>query len=234
VIFLKSVTADKVDRRLLVMIIIIVIVSLVMIGTILFISAGTLKYWNGWLFLAAVLIPMSAELHYLIRKDPELLKKRMRSKEKIKKQEILINISSLFMGLAAIVPGIDYRYQWSHVPNWLVISAFIIFELGFFMYTAVMKQNSYASRIIEVQEDQKVIDYGLYSIVRHPMYLAIVLTELTMPLILGSYYGLIPIVFCFFVITARIREEEKLLEKDLVGYKDYIKKVKYRLIPYIW
>ena len=232
---MKGETADKVDsKKLLRMTVIKLSASLIMIGIVLFISTGTINYWNGWLFLAAVLIPISEELRYLIRKDPELLKKRMRTKEKGKNQKILISISTVFMGFAMIIPGIDYRYQWSHVPNWLVISAVAIFELGFVMYITVMKQNSYASRIIEVQENQKVIDYGLYSIVRHPMYVAINLTNLTMPLILGSYYALIPMFFCCFVIIARVKNEEKVMEKDLEGYKEYMKKVKYRLIPFIW
>jgi protein-S-isoprenylcysteine O-methyltransferase Ste14 len=231
---MKSVTADKVDGKLLTMTIIQFCAALVMIGIVLFIAAGTMKYWNGWLFLMAVLIPMSEEIRYLVRKDPGLLKKRMNSKERLNKQKILVSLATMFVGSAILISGIDFRFQWSYVPNWLVISACVIFELGFFMNIAVVKQNRYASRILEVQEDQKVIDYGLYSIIRHPMYLAVNLTNLAMPLILGSYYALIPIFFCSFIIIARIKEEEKLLEKDLEGYKEYMKRVKYRLIPFIW
>jgi protein-S-isoprenylcysteine O-methyltransferase Ste14 len=231
---MKSVTAEKADRELLALAIIQFCAALIMIGIVLFIAAGTMKYWNGWLFLMAVLIPMSEELRYLVRKNPGLLKKRLKSKEKLNKQKILVSMATLFVGSAILISGIDYRLHWSHVPNWLVISACAIFELGFLMNITVVKQNRYASRILEVQEDQKVIDYGLYSIVRHPMYLAVSLTNLTMPLILGSYYALIPIFFCSFIIIARIKEEEKLLEKDLEGYKVYMKRVRYRLIPFIW
>lgn len=227
--------ADKTANTKLLMTAVIKIgISLIFMGMILFLSAGTLYYWNGWLLLAAPIIPIIAEFRYLIRKDPALLKKRMSSKEKIKKQKALVNITALFMGMAILMPGIDYRNQWSQVPNWLVFCAFVIFEAAFFMYITVMKQNSYASRTVEVQEHQKVIDYGLYSMVRHPMYLADILAVLAMPLMLGSYYALIPSVFCCFVIIARIKEEEKLLAKDLAGYKDYMEKVKHRLIPFIW
>jgi protein-S-isoprenylcysteine O-methyltransferase Ste14 len=147
---------------------------------------------------------------------------------------VLTSLSAIFTGLGALIPGFDYRYQWSHVPFWLVVSACIIFELGFAMYIKVLQQNRYASRIIEIQENQKVIDYGLYAVVRHPMYAAISLTNMTMPLILGSYYGLIPVFFCLPIIFSRIKNEESILAKDLEGYKEYMQKVRYRLIPYIW
>jgi protein-S-isoprenylcysteine O-methyltransferase Ste14 len=205
-----------------------------MIGVVLFIPAGTIKYWNAWLFLAAIFIPMIAVLNYLVKKAPELLEKRMKTREKVKEQSMLINLSFVFMTFAVIIPGLDYRYQWSHVPIWLIMIAVIIFELGFVMYLTVLKQNSYASRIIEIQKNQKVIDDGLYAMVRHPMYAAICLTDLAMPLILGSYYALIPILFCFFIIIARIKNEEEILKKGLAGYPKYMKKVKYRLVPFIW
>jgi protein-S-isoprenylcysteine O-methyltransferase Ste14 len=208
--------------------------ALFMTGVVLFIPAGSIRYWNAWLFLAAIFIPMIAVLNYLVREAPELLEKRMKTREKVKEQSMLVNLSFVFMTFAVIIPGLDYRYQWSHVPIWLIIIAVIIFELGLFMYLAVLKQNSYASRIIEIQENQKVIEDGLYAIVRHPMYAAICLTDLAMPLILGSYYALIPIVFCLLVIIARIKNEEEILKKGLAGYPKYMEKVKYRLLPFIW
>lgn len=208
--------------------------SLVLIGVLLFITAGTVRFWNGWLFLLGVLIPIIAEISYFLKNDPEMLNKRMKTKENIKKQQVLIYASSTLTGCAALLPGIDYRFGWSHVPLWLVVCAFVLFEAGFFMYMEVMKQNRYASRIIEIQEGQKTIDTGLYAVIRHPMYLVIVITTVTMPLLLGSFYALIPAFLCCFVIVERIKEEEIFLKNELKGYDEYTAKVKYRLIPYIW
>jgi protein-S-isoprenylcysteine O-methyltransferase Ste14 len=208
--------------------------GLIIIWSLLFLLAGTIWYWNAWLFLVLILILMITEIVYLARKDPALLQKRLQAKEKVKKQELLVVLSMVLMTIAFIIPGLDYRFHWSQVPLWLVIVGVIFFALGFLMYTVVLRQNRYASRIIEIQKQQQVIDFGLYSVVRHPMYLTIIILDLNVPLILGSYYALIPMFLCCCELIARIKNEEEVLRKGLAGYEAYMKKVKYRLIPYIW
>jgi protein-S-isoprenylcysteine O-methyltransferase Ste14 len=208
--------------------------GLVIIGSILFLCAGTIKYWNVWLFLLAVVIPMTGELIYLLKNDPELLRNRMKTKETEPQQQTLVRLSVVFMIIAFIIPGFDYRYQWSQVPWWLVAVGIIMFEIGYLLFTVVLRQNSYASRVIEIQENQKLIDTGLYSLVRHPLYLSSILIDISIPLILGSFYALIPMLLVCAELLVRIKNEEEVLKKGLAGYGAYIKKVKYRLIPFIW
>jgi protein-S-isoprenylcysteine O-methyltransferase Ste14 len=208
--------------------------ALIIVGCTLFISAGSLYYWNAWLFIAAIFIPMFFTSMYLIAKDPELLEKRLKTKEKQERQKLVqkIGIGPIIAGF--LLPGFDFRYGWSGVPIWLVIVATIFLVLGYVLVIVVMKQNSYASRVIEVQEDQKVIDYGLYSKVRHPMYLSSIVIVLFSPLVLGSYYAIIPLALYPVILIIRLENEEEVLKKELKGYDEYIKKVKYRLIPLIW
>ncbi len=226
---------DTVDtKKLLISAVIKFVLILIIVFLLLFIPAGTLKYWNGWLFICALFIPVIFVISYLIKNDPELLKKRMSSKEKERPQKILIKLSFIPFLISFIIPGLDYRYGWSGVPLWLVITALVIMLSSYAAIILVFKQNSYASRIIEVQQGQKVIDYGLYSIVRHPMYSASIMLYLGIPIVLGSYYSLIPILFFIPIFYFRIKNEEEVLIKGLDGYADYIKKVKYRLIPFVW
>ena len=145
-----------------------------------------------------------------------------------------MRLSIALLLVVFIVPGLDYRFEWSHVPLWLVIIATAIMISGYLMFVLVMKQNSYASRVIEIQEGQKVIDYGLYAVVRHPMYLAGLILYGVAPLVLGSFYAMIPVIFLPFLLAYRIKHEEKVLREGLKGYEEYMKKVKYRLIPFIW
>jgi protein-S-isoprenylcysteine O-methyltransferase Ste14 len=208
--------------------------SLVVIVLILFLPAGTLNYWNAWLFIGALFTPVVLVLIYLIKNDPALLEKRMKSKEKEKTQKLIIRVSFIPFVISFMIPGFDYRYHWSEVPLWLVIIATLIMLVGYILFFIVIRQNSYASRVIEIQENQKVIDYGLYSVVRHPMYLANVLMFLSIPLVLGSYYSLLAMFLFSFVFYFRIKNEEEVLSKELPGYNDYLQRVKYRLIPYIW
>lgn len=229
-----SKTANLNKKSLAVKAIIRFLSGLLIIGCFLFIPAGTFNYWNGWLFIGSIFIPMIFVLIYLLIKDPELLEKRFKTKEKEKEQRFIQKIGIAPTIIGFLLPGFDYRFNWSNVPMWLVVIATILVVSGYILFIIVMKQNSYASRVIEIQQNQKVIDYGLYSKVRHPMYLAAIIIMLSSPLVLGSYYALIPMALYPLIIIFRIKNEEEVLKKGLAGYDEYLKKVKYRLIPLIW
>lgn len=208
--------------------------GIIIISAILFISAGTIKFWNAWLFIGVLFIPMLFVMIYLVISDPELLYKRLRIQEKEKKQKKVVLLSSIVFLLGFILSGLDYRFHWSTVPLILVLLSAVIVLIGYILFFMVMRQNSYASRVIEIQENQKVIDTGLYALVRHPMYFASILMFLFMPLLLGSFYSLIPMLIYPFQINLRIKNEEEILEKGLDGYSEYKKKVRYKVIPFLW
>jgi len=208
--------------------------GLLVIGGLLFAFAGSFRYWQAWLFLAALAIPLVMTLTFLLRKDPALLEKRMNLKEPRKEQRKIVQISGLFMLLGFFLPGLDYRYQWSDVPIWVIVVSVIVFECSYAMVVAVFAQNSYASRVVEIQEGQQLIDTGLYAIIRHPMYSASIILYLSIPLMLGSYVAVIPMALSCLEIIARIKDEEEMLTAGLPGYTAYTQRVKYRLIPYIW
>lgn len=210
------------------------ILGFVFIFLLIFLPAGTIQFFNGWLFVAGLLFPMTFALIYLIIKDPEFLEKRINLKEKEKEQKKYVKLSILLYIVAYIIPGLDYRFGWSDVPLWLVIVSLVLMLAGYIMFIIVMLQNRYASRVIEIQKEQKLIDTGLYSVVRHPMYLAAIILYLASSLVLGSYYTLIPMAILPFLLGYRIINEEKVLLKGLPGYEEYKKKIKYRMIPYIW
>ena len=210
------------------------LLSLLFVSLLLFIPAGTLKFWNAWVFILALFIPMFFVMIYLLRNDPELLQKRMKTREKERPQKVYLVLSIITSIFTYLIPGLDYRYHWSGVPPWLVILATVIMLAGYFLFFVVMKQNSYASRVIEIQKDQKLIDTGLYSLVRHPMYTAGSILFCSTPLVLGSYFALIPVLFLPILLIIRALNEEKVLKSNLAGYEEYMKKVKYRLIPFIW
>lgn len=208
--------------------------GLLIVILLLFIPAGTIKYYNGWLFIALLFIPMVFFGLYLYFKEPELLKKRLKSKETEGKQKLAVGLSGLVFVASFVVSGLDYRFSLTKVNSIvLTISSFSLL-FGYFMYMKVMQENAYLSRVVEVQENQKVIDTGLYGIIRHPMYLATLLMFLAIPLVLGSYIGFMIMLIYPLAIVIRIKNEEEVLEKDLKGYKEYKEKVKYRLIPFIW
>lgn len=210
------------------------LLAFVFVGLILFVSAGTIKYRNGWVFMAGLFVPMTFTLVFLLIRDPELLEKRMKMKEKQSAQKKYLRISLVMFVLAYVLPGLDYRFHWSDVPAWLTVLSLIVMIGGYIMFIVVMNQNRYASRVVEIQDNQKLIDTGLYSVVRHPMYLAASILYIASALVLGSYYALIPMLLLPFLLSFRMVNEEKLLMEELPGYKEYIQKVKYRLIPFIW
>ena len=210
------------------------IMGLVLIGALLFFPAWTLHYPGAWLFIGLLFIPMLFMGIILFAKAPALLEKRLNNKENEKTQKGVIVLSGLIFPIAFVLSALDFRFGWSSVPLWLVIVSSVLFLVGYGMYAEVMRENAYLSRTVEVQENQKVISTGLYGVVRHPMYFATLLMFLPMPLILGSFLGLIPFALYPIIIVIRILGEEKLLTKELCGYAEYKAKTKYRLIPFIW
>jgi len=199
-----------------------------------FLPAGTWMYWQAWVYMAVLLIPMCVVLIYLLKNDPELLERRMRMREERREQKLIIKISYIFFLLAFLLPGFDVRFGWSNMPVWAVITADVFVFLGYVIFFRVMQVNSYASRVIEVASGQKVIDTDLYAVVRHPMYLGAILLYVASPLALGSYWAAIPAVLIIPLLAARILDEESALEKDLPGYLEYRQKTRYRLIPFVW
>ena len=210
------------------------LIGLLIVGSYLFISAGTFDYWNAWLFLGLLFIPMFIAGIVLMIKNPELLKKRLNAKEKETEQKAVLMLSGLMFLLGFLAAGLNFRYKWIEVPNWVVIVGSVLFVIAYILYAEVMRENTYLSRTIEVQEGQKVIDTGMYGIVRHPMYAVTILLFLSIPLILGSVISFVIFLFYPIIIVLRIKNEEKVLEKDLKGYKEYKEKVKRKLIPFIW
>ena len=210
------------------------LLGFIIVGLLIFIPAGTLKFSNGWLFMGLLFIPMFIVGIIMLFKNPELLKKRLNAKEKEITQKGVILISGIMFIAGFIVAGFNYRFGWYRIPNNAVIIATIIFIISYILYAEVLRENTYLSRTIEVTNDQKVIDTGLYGIVRHPMYLTTITLFLSIPLILGSIQAFIIFLIYPFIIAKRIKNEEKVLEKELKGYKEYQKKVKNKLIPYIW
>lgn len=201
---------------------------------ILFLPAGSLGYWQAWLFMGALFIPVIFVVLYFSKHDPELLERRVKFKEKEAEQKVIIKIANLTIFIGLLIPGFDYRFGWSNVPTALVIFSDIVIFLGYSLVFFVFKENRYTSRIIEVDKKQKVITTGPYSVVRHPMYAGIIPIYLFIPLALGSYWALIFFIPSVALVIIRTLNEEKVLSRDLKGYKKYMKKVKYRLIPYIW
>ncbi len=201
---------------------------------IFFLPAGTWNYWQGWLYVGVLVIPMFFVIGYFMKHDPGLLERRMQMREKRQEQRRIIQASYLFFVLAYILPGFDIRYGWSNMPAWVSIAAAVVMFLGYLITFRTMQINSYLSRIIEVAENQKVIDTDVYGVVRHPMYVGMVVLYIVSPVVLGSWWAVLPALTIIPVIVARIKDEEVALEDELAGYKEYKQKVRYRLIPYIW
>ena len=210
------------------------VMGIVLVGSLLFLPAWTFNYFGAWLFIGLLFIPMLIMGAVLFIKEPLLLKRRLDGKEKEGAQRGVVALSGLMFPLGFVLSALDFRFGWSRVPLWLVVSSSVLFFIGYCMYAEVMRENAYLSRTVKVENGQKVISTGLYGVVRHPMYLATLLMFLPMPLILGSFFGLIPFALYPVIITVRILNEEKVLCRDLEGYSEYKTKTKYRLIPFIW
>ena len=210
------------------------VLGLLLFGVLLFVSAGTAFYPNGWLLMAVLFIPMLIAGIILIFKNPSLLKKRLNAKEEEKEQKSVVVCSGVMFLAAFIVAGLNFRFQWFLLPNVAVIVGTVFFLLAYAMYAEVLKENTYLSRTVEVQENQKVIDTGLYGIVRHPMYSATLVLFLSMGIILDSLFSFGILLFYIPIIAKRMKNEEAVLEEGLEGYKEYKSKVKYKVIPYIW
>ena len=208
--------------------------GVILIGLLIFLPAGTLSFFNGWLFMGLLFVPMFIAGIVMILKNPELLKSRLDAKEKQKEQDLVVKLSGLMFLAGFIVAGLGFRFGWYTLPKGVVIGASVVFILAYILYAEVLRENTYLSRTIQVQENQKVVDTGLYGIVRHPMYAATLLLFLSMPLVLGSVYSFLIFLVYPFIIAKRIRLEEEFLEKELNGYAEYKAKVKYRMIPFIW
>lgn len=208
--------------------------GIILVALLLFLPAGTFEYDYGWIFLGILFIPMFFAGIVMMCKNPELLKKRLQAKEEQKEQSTVVKLSGLMFVVGFVVAGLGVRFNWYLLPEGIVITAAIVFLLAYLMYAEVLRENAFLSRTIEVQENQTVIDTGLYAIVRHPMYSATLLLFLSMPLVLGSVYSFFIFLAYPLIIAKRIKGEEAFLEKELPGYAEYRQKVKYRLIPFIW
>ena len=203
-------------------------------GILLFLPAGSFRYWQGWLLMGILFVPMFAAGFVMMGKNPELLRKRLNAKEKEAEQRTVVKLSGLLFLIAFVVAGLNWRFGWWILPNWAVWAAAGLFLGAYLLYAEVLRENTYLSRTIEVQENQRVIDTGLYGIVRHPMYMATTILFLAMPLVLASPISFIVMSGYIPVIAKRIKNEEKVLEEGLDGYAEYKEKVKYRILPLIW
>ena len=210
------------------------LLGFVLIGLLIFLPAGTFSFFNGWLFMVILFVPMFFAGIVMLFKNPDLLKSRLDAKEKQREQSVVIKLSGLMFLAGFIVAGLNYRFDWLMLPKGVSIGASAVFLVAYILYAEVLRENTYLSRTIEVKENQKVIDTGLYGIVRHPMYSVTLLLFLSMPLVLGSIYSFLVFLAYPFIIAKRIKGEEEFLEKELDGYSEYKQKVRYRLIPFIW
>ena len=208
--------------------------GVVLIGALIFLPAGTFAYAGGWLLMGILFIPMFGAGLVMMAKNPSLLASRLDAKEKEREQSIVVKLSGLMFVVGFVLAGFDFRFGWVRLPFYVNIAASIVFVIAYLLYAEVLRENTYLSRTIKVVEGQKVISTGLYGIVRHPMYFATILLFLAMPLVLGSIVSFVVFLAYPFIIAARIKNEEKVLSRELEGYEEYKQKVKYRMIPFIW
>lgn len=208
--------------------------GILIIFLLVFLPAGTIKFWNGWLFIALLFIPMFIAGVVMMIKSPDLLRRRLNIKEKQSDQKEVIAISGLMFLIGFIVAGLNFRFNWLQLPNYLVILGSVVFIISYIIYAEVLRENAFLLRTIEVEKGQKLVDTGLYGVVRHPMYAATIFLFLSMSLILGSLYSFVIFLIYPFIISKRIKNEEEVLEENLKGYKEYKEKVKYKMFPFIW
>lgn len=206
----------------------------ILMGLLMFLPAGTVRYWNAWLLLAILFLPMLVVGFVLMRKAPDLLRKRLNTKETESDQIAVIIGASVMFVSGFLLAGLDFRFGWLPLPRWVSIAAAVVFLIAYALYVEVLRENAYLSRTVEIQENQKVIDTGLYGIIRHPLYSVTLLLFLSIPLVLGSLISLVVFLFYPFLIVKRIRNEEQVLEAGLEGYTEYKTRVKYRIIPFVW
>ena len=210
------------------------LLGVVLVGLLIFLPAGTFDYFGGWLLMGILFIPMFAAGIVMMVKNPSLLASRLNAKEKDREQDLVVKLSGLMFIAGFVVAGLGVRFGWYSLPTPVIIVGACLFILAYVLYAEVLRENTYLSRTIEVQENQRVVDTGLYGIVRHPMYATTLLLFLSMPLVLGSLYSLAIFLVYPFIIAKRIKNEEKFLEENLAGYTEYKAKVKYRMIPFVW
>ena len=208
--------------------------GLVLVGLLIFLPAGTIYYTYGWLLIGLLFGPMLIAGFVMLHKSPEFLKKRLDVKEKQGTQKGVVAFSGLMFITGFLVSGLDFRFGWSTMPTWVVVTASVLFLIAYALYAEVMRQNAYLSRTIKVEAGQTVVDTGMYGVVRHPMYAVTILLFLMIPLVLGSWFALIAFVFYPAIIIVRLKNEEELLTRELPGYAEYKQKVKYRIIPFVW
>lgn len=210
------------------------ILGVILVGILIFLPAGTLHYFNGLLLMAILFLPMLMAGFVMLFKTPELLRSRLDAKEKQREQSLVVKLSGLMFLAGFIVAGLGFRFGWYILPRWVSITFSVVFLSAYALYAEVLRENAYLSRTIKVQNGQKVIDTGLYGIIRHPMYSATLILFLSIPLVLGSLYSFVIFLAYPFIIARRIKYEEDYLEKELIGYSEYKQRVKYRLIPFLW
>lgn len=210
------------------------LLGVALVGVLIFLPAGTFSYFNGWLLMGILFVPMLFAGIVMMFKNPDLLRSRLNAKEKQQEQSLIVKMSGLMFLAGFIVAGLGVRFHWYVLPIGVAVGAAAVFLVAYILYAEVMRENTYLSRTIEVRENQKVIDTGLYGIVRHPMYSSTLLLFLSMPIVLGSVYSFLIFLAYPFIIVKRIKHEEKFLEEELDGYREYKRKVKFRLIPFIW
>ena len=210
------------------------LIGVIIFGLLIFLPASSFHYWQGWLLMGILFVPMFVAGLLLMVKNPELLRKRLNAKEEEKEQKSVVALSGMMFVAAFVVAGLNWRFQWLMLPNWAVWLAAALFLFGYILYAEVLRENTYLSRTVEVQEDQKVIDTGLYGIVRHPMYTATIILFLSMPLVLASPISFLIMLLYIPLIAKRIRNEEAVLEQGLKGYTEYKQRVKYKVLPYVW
>ena len=208
--------------------------GLLLVGLLIFLPAGTFCYTYGWLLIGLLFTPMLIAGFVMLAKSPDFLAKRLDVREKQGTQKGVVALAGLMFIAGFVVAGLDFRFGWSTVPTWVIIAASVLFLVAYALYAEVMWENAYLSRTIKVEEGQTVVDTGLYGVVRHPMYAVTILLFLMIPLVLGSWYALIVFAFYPAIIIVRLKDEEELLIKELAGYVEYKKKVKYRIIPFVW
>ena len=208
--------------------------GVVIIGILLFVPAGSFGFWQGWLLMGILFVPMFVAGLIMMKRSPDLLRKRLSTKEEQSEQKTVLLLSGFMFIAAFVVAGLNFRFGWLIIPNWIPILFAVVFLLAYALYAEVMRENAYLSRTVEVQENQQVVDTGLYGIVRHPMYMTTLLLFLSMPLVLGSVISFLIMLLYLPIITKRMRNEEQVLAEGLPGYAEYMKKIKYRVIPFIW